>query len=269
MKLNLGTIISLPDSKNKLVKIFKTNSIQVKFTKTNISLQELKDIKKFCSQFDYIFVHSSYQINIGSPMIFSSSDLYSSSLEILLKEIEISQKIGAQSIVVHMGKNVKSKSDYNYVYNSMVEFIVELFKHKFNIEILLETPAGQRGDMCWNLNDFVEFICNFSGTKFYSQIGICLDTCHIFQAGYDLNSSKGIKEIHEILLPIKKKIKLIHLNDSIKPVGTQIDLHAQIGQGHICTKNLVKFILPYYKVPMILETSEPFDPQIKLITDFI
>jgi endonuclease IV len=149
----------------------------------------------------------------------------------------------------------------------MVKFIIELFKKikKNKIQILLETPARQKGDMCWDINEFVEFVENFSGQSFYSQLGICLDTCHMFQTGLDLNNSNVIVQIHKILKPIQNKIQLIHLNDSYHPVGSGIDRHQQIGHGYIQTNQLVKFIYPYKNIPMILETIGPYDEQIQLI----
>jgi len=121
--------------------------------------------------------------------------------------------------------------------------------------------------MCWNLKEFVNFISNFSNLDFYKKIGICIDTCHIFQAGYDINNIEEIKLIHEIFKPFENKIKLIHLNDSYHNVGDHIDRHEQIGKGKIQINKLCKFIFPYIKlkIPMILETIGPYESQIELI----
>ena len=131
--------------------------------------------------------------------------------------------------------------------------------------ILFETPAGQGGEMCWKLEDFVDFILIFRNQQLYNKIGICLDTCHIFQAGYDINNKTVIKKLHEILNPVKDKIRLIHLNDSTNELGKHVDRHAQIGTGYIRTDRLIKFILPYVNIPMILETQPPYIKQIDLL----
>jgi deoxyribonuclease-4 len=166
-----------------------------------------------------------------------------------------------------MGKNVSNRFDPAHIYNNMVKFIIELFKKlrikKISLNILLETPAGQGGEMCWDLKEFVEFICKFSKLYFYPQLGVCLDTCHIFQAGYDFNNPLIINQVHKILEPIQEKIKLIHLNDSYHSVGKHIDRHEQIGMGQIQTDKLIQFILPYKSIPMILETKGPYDKQIE------
>ncbi len=88
----------------------------------------------------------------------------------------------------------------------------------------------------------------------------------MFQAGYDFNNTEIITQVHKILEPIKKKILLIHLNDSFNSVGKRIDRHEQIGRGQIQTDKLIKFILPYKKIPMILETVGPYEEQISKLT---
>ena len=286
MKLNLGYSISLPlnyninipeysiENKELIKKLSKNfNSIQIMFTKSKLNSDEIKNIKNIIKYYKNIFVHASYQINIGSDIIPTQNELYNSSMDILLNEIIYASKINALGIILHMGKNVKKQFDNNIVYNNMVKFIIEIFNklknikniNYTNINIILETPAGQGGEMCHDLSEFVEFILLFKSQPFYKNIGICIDTCHIFQAGYDINNDKVIKQIHNIFLPVENKIKLIHLNDSYYPVGQHIDKHQQIGNGFIQINKLVKFIYPYYKVHMILETKPPYDNQIKLL----
>ena len=282
--LNLGYTISLPFDNNENDTIYKLediniikslsknfNCIQIMFTKTKLSLLEIKNIKKLLKNYKNIFIHSSYQINIGTDLVPSQTDLYNTSIDILINEIELAKKIKAKGIVVHMGKNVKKKFDNEHVYNNMVEFIIEFFKKiktkKINTSILLETSAGQGGEMCSNLNDFVNFILKFSKLYFYYQLNICIDTCHIFQAGYDINNIKIINQVHKIFYPIKDKIKLIHLNDSYYSVGSHIDRHEQIGKGMIQVDKLIKFIYPYKTIPMILETIGPYEDQLSFLSN--
>jgi deoxyribonuclease-4 len=279
VKLKLGYGVGLPLNNKQVIpenvsdniKLIKTLSkkfkyIQVMFSKLKLLPEDIIQIKSLVKYYKEIYIHASYQINIGSDLIPSDTNLYNTGIEIFLNEIELAKKINAKAIVVHMGKNVSNRYDPTHIYNNMVKFIVELFKKlklkKISLDILLETPAGQGGEMCWDLTEFVDFITKFKSLQFYSQLGVCIDTCHIFQAGFDLNNSKEIKRIHKILLPIKDKIKLIHLNDSYHPMGYRIDRHEQIGQGQIQTDKLIEFILPYKSVPMILETVGPYDKQI-------
>ena len=299
-KLKLGYGVSLPIAYNaeipeysldniKLIKSLsnKFHCIQIMFSKKKISSKEINDIKTIIKNYKLVFIHASYQINIGADLIPSQSDLYNTGIDILLNEIDYGCKLGAKGIVIHMGKNVRKQYDDVHIYNNMVKFIIELFKKlkikKIKLPVLLETPAGQGGEMCWELKEFIEFIVKFSKLYFYPQLQICIDTCHIFQAGYDLNNSKIINQIHQLLEPIKNKICLIHINDSYHQVGEHIDRHAQIGEGYIQINKLIKFIHPYKKIPMILETvsfpvpyknfsltknfmREPYEKQIKLLS---
>jgi deoxyribonuclease-4 len=296
LKLNIGISISLPvnwnfikeKTSNKSVNdnefnminneiMFSNfNSLQIMFSKNNLSNIDISNIKKLIKKikYKYIFIHASYQINIGSEPIILENDLYNPGLDIFLTEIKNSINIGAMGIIIHMGKNVKKQYETNNVYNNMVNFVIQLFnnikKNKLfskskNFMILFETPAGQGGEMCSDINEIVNFIQIFKPTTFYSNIGLCIDTCHIFQAGYNLNDIKEIKKIHQILEPIKEKIKVIHLNDSVYPLASHLDRHEQIGKGHILIDNLIKFILPYKNLPLILETRPPYNEQIKLI----
>lgn len=283
LKLKLGYGVGLPLDNQKDIPDYTTDNIkliqklskkfdciQIMFTKSKLISEEILQIKNIIKNYNIIFVHANYQINIGADLIPSHSDLYNTGIEIFFNEIILATKINSNGIVVHMGKNVSNRYDPTHIYNNMVKFIVELFKKlkskNITLPILLETPAGQGGEMCWNLKEFVDFITRFKSQSFYLQLGVCIDTCHIFQAGYDLNNSKEIKYIHKILDPIKDKIKLIHLNDSYHSVGERIDRHEQIGKGQIQTDKLIEFILPYKSIPMILETVGPYDKQINNLT---
>lgn len=280
--LNLGFCINLPlninnnmpeydvDNINVIKKLSnKFNSIQIMFSKNNIKTDDFKNIKKITCLFKNVYIHASYQINIGAELIPTQENLYNISFDLLINEIIYSNKINAKGIVLHIGKNVKNKYDSDIIYNNMVKFIIELFRKlknkKIKINLLLETPAGQGGEMCYNLNEFIEFIQRFKDQYFYDQLNICIDTCHIFQAGYDLNNNNIIKELHELFKPVFNKIKLIHLNDSYNPVGKHIDRHEQLGKGYIEINKLIKFIYPYIKIPFILETKYPYNEQLKLL----
>ncbi len=279
MKLKLGFSISMPlDVSSEIpeysvedLDIIKSQSknfkcIQIMFSKNKISKEEIKQIKYTISDYKNIFVHASYQINMGADLLPSQTDLYNVGLDILLNEVSYGIKIGMKGIILHLGKNVKNQYDPDFVYNNMVKFIIELFNklktRKQDINLLLETPAGQGGEMLYKIEELVEFIQRFKNQDFYPKLNICIDTCHIFQAGFDINNDSVIKQIHQTLKPIEDKIYLIHLNDSFHQVGQRIDRHEQIGNGYIQTDQLIKFIFPYRNIPMILETRPPYESQI-------
>ncbi|AYV80238.1 MAG: apurinic endonuclease [Gaeavirus sp.] len=282
MKLNLGINISLPTETHDVdnnatdtnIDFEGLNSLQIMFTKNKITSDDIKSMKNIIknTNYKYIFIHASYQINICTDLVLSNSDLFNPSLDIFVSEIDSAIKLNADGIVVHMGKNVKNIYTPDEIENNMTTFVVTLFskikillKKSKKFVILFETPAGQGTETCSNIRDIVNFIQKFKTTEFYHRIGLCIDTCHIFQAGHDINDSQVIKNIHKILEPIKDKIKLIHLNDSYHPFNQHIDRHEQLGQGYINIDKLIKFIMPYIHVPLILETKPPYKQQIQIL----
>lgn len=294
LNLNLGISIGLPVDYNfitpdysndinnindiiELNNLSTFNSLQIMFSKTNLSNKDISNIKNLITKINYkfVYVHATYQINIGAEPIPTKDTLYNPGLDIFITEIKNAVKIGANGIIVHMGKNVKNQFNPDDVYNNMINFVIQLFNNinKYKIlskstkfMILFETPAGQNGDMCSDIVEITNFIQIFKPTKYYKNIGLCIDTCHIFQAGSNLNDLNEIKKIHNILKPIANKIGVIHLNDSYHPVGSHLDRHEQLGKGHILIENLIKFILPYIHLPLILETKPPYEKQIEILT---
>ena len=138
--IKLGYSISLPIEFNKeipeysfkninLIKLWskKFECIQIMFSKKKLNSNEIKEIKLIIKNYKNIFVHASYQINIGTDLLVSQSDFYNAGIELLINEILWANKIGAKGIVLHMGKNVKKKYNPDHVYNNMIQFVIELF----------------------------------------------------------------------------------------------------------------------------------------------
>lgn len=264
--LYIGYSIDLPNNYNKKIKEY-FNSIQIMLSSTKISVIDINYINKFFKNnkhLKYIFIHSSYKINIGSDFILNKNEFYSNSFDLFQKEINYMKKFKLNNIIIHTGKNKKNIFTQKHVLNNMYNFI-KYSLDTFDINIILETSSGQGSETLFNLEDFIKFILKFKNHKKYKNLGICIDTCHIFQAGYDLNNSSVIKKIHKMFEPIENKIKVIHLNDSYYEMGMQIDRHENIGQGHIKVSKLKKFISKYKNIPLILETNKPYTKQIKLI----
>jgi|SaaInlStandDraft_6_1057023.scaffolds.fasta_scaffold03795_7 deoxyribonuclease IV len=264
--LNIGYSINLPNNYDKKIKEY-FNSIQIMFLSTKISINDINNINKFLKNnkhLKYIFIHSSYKINIGSDIILNKNGFFSNSFELFQNEINYMKKFKLNNIIIHTGKNKGNIFTKEHVLNNMYNFI-KYSLDTFDINIILETSSGQGSETLSNLEDFIKFILKFKNHKKYKNLGICIDTCHIFQAGYDLNNSTTIKKIHKMFRPIENKIKVIHLNDSYYEMGMKIDRHENIGEGYIKVDKLKKFISKYNKIPLILETSKSYKKQMKLI----
>jgi deoxyribonuclease-4 len=101
--------------------------------------------------------------------------------------------------------------------------------------LLLETSAGEGNDLCWKLNEFIDFYNMFTDEE-KSKLQLCVDTCHVFACGYN--------PVHFIqtLLDKKLPLPLIHFNDSKNPQGSRVDRHASLGQGYIGKWSLLQVL---------------------------
>ncbi|TNF56976.1 deoxyribonuclease IV, partial [bacterium] len=126
--------------------------------------------------------------------------------------------------------------------------------------LLLENTAGKRGDFTSSINALAEIIdiCNTRSIG-----GICIDTCHAFSSGYDLTSREGIERLlSEVDQYIGiDRLRLIHLNDSKRPLGSGIDRHEHIGKGCIGIRGFRTLLSDrrILNIPMILETPKEHD----------
>ena len=199
-----------------------------------------------------LVVHASYTINIAQNW-----SEHSWWLKQFLHEIELAEYLGAYGIVIHLGKQLKlsNQEGINNMYTSML-YIYDQIKN-LKIKILFETSTGQGSEMCYNLDEFAYFFNKFkklSDNKFR----VCIDTCHIFQAGYDIRNKKNIVKYFnnfEKLIGIKY-IALLHLNDSKNTFGSKLDRHESLGKGYIGKEGL-QFIANFFlkqNIPIILET---------------
>jgi deoxyribonuclease-4 len=216
-----------------------------------------------------VVVHSSYMHNIARNW-----NEYSWWIKNLETEIKYASYIGALGIVLHFGKilDLTIEEAYNNMYTSLV-YVHNKTKEYSDIKIFLETSSGQGTESCTKIEDLAHFykkISRNSNKEFKDRIKLCIDTCHIFAAGYNLETKKDIKrylEIFEELIGIRY-IYLIHLNDSKVKLGAMKDRHDNIGKGYIGLKGLTEFY-KYFKnlgVPIILETpNNGYVTEIKLL----
>lgn len=237
------------------------NAMQI-FTKSNRQWQskELKNesINLFLnakknSQIKYINAHAGYLINLASDNI----ETVEKSIKSLKNEIEICEKLQINDLVLHPGssKNNNSKETIKKT-ASLIKQVLSETKH---VTILLENMAGQGGSICASIEQLAELLENINDKR----IGVCIDTCHAFAFGYSVE--KLDKRITEILG--WDKIKLFHLNNSKKDLGSKVDRHEHLKLGKISLSE-ISYILNESKflgIPKILET--PNDDEVEYIQD--
>jgi deoxyribonuclease-4 len=205
-----------------------------------------------------VIVHASYTINIAQKW-----DEYSWWINQLILEIDIAHEIGARFIVLHLGKSldIDLTVALNNMYSSLL-YVGTKIKN-IDIKILLETSSGQGSEMCIKLEDLAKFINKLllhKNKNISEKFGICIDTCHIFSAGYDINTKQTVSEYikkFDELIGIKN-IKLFHLNNSKTKLGSNIDRHDNLEHGTIMLDGLKEIIKFAFKldIPLILETPD-------------
>ena len=214
-----------------------------------ISEQDIETINKLSKNIKLV-IHSPYTLNFSTEF---DQEFWGFSL--ILKELRIASQIGAIGCVIHMGKFLKSNiSIANENFVKSIKFIVKLIKtEKLKSKIILETPAGQGTEMYVKLDAFSEMYHSFT-TAEKKHIGICIDTCHIFAAGYDITN---YFEKFDKLIGYSS-LTLIHYNDSKKEKGSCVDRHENIGLGKISSTDLSFAIVvaKKYSIPIILETPD-------------
>lgn len=201
-------------------------------------------------------VHSPYIINLAR-----NPDQYqhSKGVDTIADDMNCCLKIGAIGAVIHMGKNVKSekmtreKAFQNYV--TGVESILK--KSDSKSTLILETGAGCGTEICTKLDELGS-IRKAVNKKYRKRIKFCIDTCHVFSAGYPINDVKYLPKFEKLIESHLgwKNVAVIHLNDSKTKLGSRVDRHQNIGTGFIGLKPLVMFvdICAKHNVPMVLET---------------
>jgi deoxyribonuclease-4 len=199
-------------------------------------------------------IHASYLINLGSP----EEDKYRRSLESFLEEIRRGDKLGVKLLIFHPGAHMGSgeKKALERISGAM-NSALEKMKDS-SVKLIVENTAGQGSVVGYSL-DHLGYIADNSINR--DRIGFCIDTCHAYQAGYDLNN-----DFDSFLSELDAKIGLkflraFHLNDSKYPFNRHLDRHENLGKGTLSKDFYVNlFTEPRLShLPAFLETPEGED----------
>lgn len=198
--------------------------------------------------------HDSYLINIGSK----DKELLQKSREALLLELTRSEKLGLSYLVMHPGSNPDGKEGIKNIAGSLSW--VHSKSKNYKVKICLETTAGQGNTLGYRFEQIAEII---DLTKDKQRLGVCYDTAHTFEAGYDIRDKKAFAETFKLFDSTigLNRLKVIHLNDSKKDLGSRVDRHEHIGKGFIGGEafRLILNDERFEKTPKILETPKEGD----------
>ena len=210
-----------------------------------------------------IIVHAPYIINLAN----GDESKYKFSINFLKQECKRCESLGVSKLVLHPGSHVGKGTDIGI--NNIINALNEILPTT-SVTILLETMAGKGTEIGKTIEEIKRII---EGVSEKEKIGICLDTCHLFDSGYDVSSFDDILDEFD-KVGLLSKIKCIHVNDSKNIKGSHKDRHENIGFGNIGFKSLINII--YNKrlesIPKILETPyidgyPPYKYEIKMIRD--
>jgi deoxyribonuclease-4 len=219
-----------------------------------ISDEESKEFKTYCKQagMKFIVAHCSYLLNFAKPPAKNKW-----ALDLLINDVECVHKLGGDGVVLHIGKylDMKQETAWKNVVKS-IHAVLDATKDT-KVSLLLETTAGQGTEIGFRFDELAELYKKIDRSD---RVQFCVDTCHIFAAGYDIRTPEGVKKTFlewNKLIGVKY-IKCIHFNDSKKTLGSRVDRHAVLDGGEIGKKGLLAVIAfaKKNKIPMILETPE-------------
>jgi deoxyribonuclease-4 len=206
---------------------------------------------------DAVAVHMPYLPNLSAP----NGELYKKSIDSLISELHRCFQLEIPNLVVHLGSHLGSgpQNGIDQLVNSVntaTDHSKSSVRKKGKVTFLLENSAGQKNSIGSKLEDIRSILDKISSKN----VGICMDTCHAFAAGYDLRSEKKNDDFVDKFDSVigLEKLRLIHLNDSEKEIGSHIDRHEHIGLGNIGVKGM-SAILKNRKLkgkPIIMETKE-------------
>lgn len=235
--------------------------------RSNIDIDNVKEANRLMEENninkDTVIVHAPYIINLAN----GDESKFNFSCNFLTEELKRVNTLGMKYLVLHPGSHVGLGVDIG-VSNIIKALNLVLSNDDSNVMILLETMAGKGSEIGRTFEELNKII---KGVLKKDRIGVCFDTCHLNDAGYDLNNFDDILNEFDRVIGIDK-IKCIHINDSKNPLESHKDRHENIGKGTIGLDTLIKVINnPKLKdVPKILETPyiegvAPYKEEIALI----
>ena len=194
-----------------------------------------------------VIIHAPYIVNLAND---KDQDKYNFAINFLKNELERAQTLGIKKIVLHPGSHVGLGEEKGL--NNIIDDLNIILTEKDGPIICLETMAGKGTELGKTFEQLKTII---DGINTQERIGVCLDTCHLNDAGYDVKNFDELLDKFDKIIGIDK-IGCIHINDSKNEKASHKDRHENIGLGTIGFDNLIKIIYheKLKKVPKILET---------------
>lgn len=201
---------------------------------------------------EHLIVHAPYIINLGNGV---KEDIFELAVRFLRLELERSEAMGGEVLVVHPGAHVGEGVDRGI--ERVIQGLNQVLDETTTIPLALETMAGKGSELG---KSFEELARIFDGVKHSERLRVCIDTCHMHDAGYDIcRDWEGVLQKLDRAIGLDR-VAVVHLNDSKNPRGAAKDRHENIGFGAIGFDTLYRIATcsEFSAVPKILET--PYVP---------
>ncbi|NBM92666.1 MULTISPECIES: deoxyribonuclease IV [unclassified Proteus (in: enterobacteria)] len=222
-----------------------------------LSTEVIDKFKKNCELYNYtpsqILPHDSYLINLGHP----EEDALEKSRDAFLDEMQRCEQLGIELLNFHPGSHL-NKIDVDKCLQKIAQSINITLEKTKNVTAVIENTAGQGTNLGYRFEHLAAII---DGIEDKSRVGVCIDTCHTFAAGYDLRT---IEDCEKTFAEFEKIVgfqylKAMHLNDAKSELASRVDRHHSLGEGNI-GKVPFSYIMQdkrFDGIPLILETINP------------
>lgn len=209
-----------------------------------MTLEAYKLMKENNIELDKVIVHAPYIVNLANP------DNMEFSINFLTNEVERCNLLGMKYLVLHPGSSVNVSREEGIA--NIIKGLNAILTNNNNICICLETMAGKGNELGRNFLELKEII---DGVNFKDSIGVCMDTCHLFDSGIDITDFDKVLDDFDKQIGLNY-LKCIHINDSKNIFSSHKDRHDNIGYGNIGFDTLIKIIYNerIKNIPKILET---------------
>lgn len=208
------------NTKRRPIDEFRVDEAKELLAKNNISM-------------DDVIIHAPYIINLANT---TKPEVFELAVDFLRQEIKRVEEIGAKYIVLHPGAHVGAGEEAGL--DQIIKGLDMVLTKDQTPIICLETMAGKGSELGTSFEQLAYIINN---VKLPDKLGVCLDTCHINDAGYDETDFDKILDEFDKIIGLDR-LKVIHVNDSKNPIASHKDRHANIGYGTIGFDKLIKII---------------------------
>ena len=200
-----------------------------------------------------VVAHDSYLINLASP----DEPLWRKSLDAFHHEVERCDALGIPSLIMHPGAHMGAGEEAGL--GRIARAFNEVWRRspRSRTRVLIETTAGMGTHLGWRFEHLRGIL---ERVKAPERLGVCLDTCHVFAAGYDFRTEAGYDAVMREFDRVVglDRLRCFHMNDSKRELGSRVDRHEHIGKGHIGREGFRRLVSDrrFRGLPMILETPK-------------